>query len=119
MAPWGHVLSMVPAGKRGWRRGGGEGSLQPPFPTLSLCLVTSGGRGPQSRADPLPSRRLQVAVSGSWAGQVVAPVSGNSLGVQRAEIKPGVREIQLCKDERGKMGVRLRAIDKVRRCAGA
>ncbi|XP_040837634.1 syntenin-2 [Ochotona curzoniae] len=53
-----------------------------------------------------------VAVSGSWAGQVVAPVSGNSLGVQRAEIKPGVREIQLCKDERGKMGVRLRAIDK-------
>ncbi|XP_059561760.1 syntenin-2 isoform X3 [Myotis daubentonii] len=45
-------------------------------------------------------------------GQRVAPVSGNSLGVRRAEIKPGVREIHLCKDERGKTGLRLRAINK-------
>lgn len=40
-------------------------------------------------------------------------MSGNSLGVRRAEIKPGVREIHLCKDERGKTGLRLRAINKV------
>ncbi|XP_010611198.2 syntenin-2 isoform X1 [Fukomys damarensis] len=53
-----------------------------------------------------------TAVSGSWPGQLVAPVSGNNLGVQRAEIKPGVREIHLCKDERGKTGLRLQAIDK-------
>ena len=43
----------------------------------------------------------------------MAPVSGNSLGALRAEIKPGVREIHLCKDERGKTGLRLQAIDKV------
>ncbi|XP_006881461.1 PREDICTED: syntenin-2 [Elephantulus edwardii] len=49
---------------------------------------------------------------GPSPGLVVAPVSGNSLGVRRAEIKPGVREIHLCKDERGKTGLRLRAIDK-------
>nr|XP_051701129.1 syntenin-2 isoform X1 [Oryctolagus cuniculus] len=53
-----------------------------------------------------------VAVSGSWAGQVVAPVSGNNLGVRRAEIKPGVREIHLCKNEQDKIGLQLRAIDK-------
>uniref|UniRef100_A0A8C8YDI2 Syndecan binding protein 2 n=1 Tax=Prolemur simus TaxID=1328070 RepID=A0A8C8YDI2_PROSS len=53
-----------------------------------------------------------TAVSGPCPGQAVAPVSGNSLGVRRAEIKPGVREIHLCKDERGKTGLRLRAIDK-------
>ncbi|XP_036274503.1 syntenin-2 isoform X3 [Pipistrellus kuhlii] len=53
-----------------------------------------------------------TVVSGPLPGQVVAPVSGNSLGVRRAEIKPGVREIHLCKDERGKTGLRLRAIDK-------
>ncbi|KAM5246315.1 syntenin-2 [Ctenodactylus gundi] len=53
-----------------------------------------------------------MAVSSSWPGQVVAPVSGNSLGLRRAEIKPGVREIHLCKDERGKTGLRLRAVDK-------
>lgn len=51
-------------------------------------------------------------------GQVVAPVSGNNPGVKRAEIKPGVREIHLCKDERGKTGLRLRAIDKVGAAAG-
>ncbi|XP_001367355.2 syntenin-2 [Monodelphis domestica] len=45
-------------------------------------------------------------------GQMVAPVTGNNSGMRRAEIKPGVREIHLCKDEKGKMGLRLRAIDK-------
>lgn len=40
-------------------------------------------------------------------------MSGNSLGVLPGEVKPGVREIHLCKDERGKTGLRLRAIDKV------
>ncbi|XP_006162559.1 syntenin-2 isoform X2 [Tupaia chinensis] len=54
----------------------------------------------------------RTAVLGAWPGQVVAPVSGNNLGVRRAEIKPGVREIHLCKDERGKTGLRLRAINK-------
>ncbi|XP_067563815.1 syntenin-2 isoform X2 [Pseudorca crassidens] len=53
-----------------------------------------------------------AAVSGPSPGQVVAPVSGNSLGVLPGEVKPGVREIHLCKDERGKTGLRLRAIDK-------
>ncbi|XP_039719866.1 syntenin-2 isoform X2 [Pteropus medius] len=53
-----------------------------------------------------------MAVSGPLPGQMVAPVSQNSLGARRAEIKPGVREIHLCKDERGKTGLRLRAIDK-------
>jgi hypothetical protein len=56
---------------------------------------------------------LQIAVSCPWPSQVVAPVSGNNLGIRRAEIKPGVREIHLCKDERGKTGLQLRAIDKV------
>nr|XP_058894357.1 syntenin-2 isoform X7 [Kogia breviceps] len=53
-----------------------------------------------------------AAVSGPSPDQVVAPVSGKSLGVLPGEIKLGVREIHLCKDERGKTGLRLRAIDK-------
>ncbi|KAM6163459.1 syntenin-2 [Rhynchocyon petersi] len=53
-----------------------------------------------------------TVASGPSPGLVVAPVTGNSVGVRRAEIKPGVREIHLCKDERGKTGLRLRAIDK-------
>nr|BAG59197.1 unnamed protein product [Homo sapiens] len=56
-----------------------------------------------------------TAVSGPGPGQMVAPVTGYSLGVRRAEIKPGVREIHLCKDERGKTGLRLRKVDQVGR----
>uniref|UniRef100_A0A8C2P897 Syndecan binding protein 2 n=1 Tax=Capra hircus TaxID=9925 RepID=A0A8C2P897_CAPHI len=80
-------------------------SIPRPRPELYPgCLPCQyGGKGTPS---------LQAAVSGPSPGQVVAPVSGNSLGALRAEIKPGVREIHLCKDERGKTGLRLQAIDK-------
>ncbi|NWX00109.1 SDCB2 protein, partial [Caloenas nicobarica] len=45
-------------------------------------------------------------------GQLVAPLSGNNAGLRRAEIKPGVREIHLCKDERGKTGLHLKNVDQ-------
>ncbi|KAM4650315.1 syntenin-2 isoform 2-T2 [Amazona ochrocephala] len=45
-------------------------------------------------------------------GQLVAPLSGNNAGLRRAEIKPGVREIHLCKDERGKTGLQLKNVDQ-------
>ncbi|XP_065547892.1 syntenin-2 [Lathamus discolor] len=50
--------------------------------------------------------------SGPPPGQVVAPLSGSSAGLRRAEIKPGVREIHLCKDERGKTGLQLKNVDQ-------
>ncbi|XP_074867732.1 syntenin-2 isoform X3 [Carettochelys insculpta] len=43
---------------------------------------------------------------------LVAPLTGNSLGLRRAEIRPGVRELHLCKDERGKTGLQLKSIDQ-------
>ncbi|NXQ72110.1 SDCB2 protein, partial [Quiscalus mexicanus] len=49
---------------------------------------------------------------GPSPGQLVAPLSGNSAGLRRAEIKPGVREIHLCKDERGKTGLQLKNVDQ-------
>ncbi|XP_054946661.1 syntenin-2 isoform X11 [Physeter macrocephalus] len=52
-----------------------------------------------------------AAVSGPSPDQAVAPVSGNNLGVLPGEVKPGVREIHLCKDDRGKTELRLRAIE--------
>uniref|UniRef100_UPI00398F8578 syntenin-1-like n=1 Tax=Pristiophorus japonicus TaxID=55135 RepID=UPI00398F8578 len=54
----------------------------------------------------------QVASNQSAFNNMVAPVTGNSLGLHRAEIKAGVREVILCKDQAGKVGLRLRAIDK-------
>ncbi|EAW86816.1 syndecan binding protein (syntenin), isoform CRA_d, partial [Homo sapiens] len=42
---------------------------------------------------------------------MVAPVTGNDVGIRRAEIKQGIREVILCKDQDGKIGLRLKSID--------
>ncbi|XP_074148957.1 syntenin-2 [Sminthopsis crassicaudata] len=60
----------------------------------------------------LASANDNQVVTPTVQGQMVAPVTGNNAGARRAEIKPGVREIHLCKDEKGKTGLRLQAIDK-------
>lgn len=44
---------------------------------------------------------------------MVAPVTGNDAGIRRAEIKQGIREVILCKDQDGKIGLRLKSIDNV------
>lgn len=55
--------------------------------------------------------------SGSaWAS---APITGSDVGIRRAEIRQGVREVVLCKDNDGKIGLRLKAIDNVRDCSRA
>lgn len=60
----------------------------------------------------LPVADNQVAVpSLSGVGGMVRPVTGADVGIRRAEIRPGLREIILCKDQDGKVGLRLRAID--------
>ncbi|KAM8862936.1 syntenin-2 [Spinachia spinachia] len=60
----------------------------------------------------LPVADNQVAVSSlSCVGGMVRPVTGADVGIRRAEIRPGLREIILCKDQDGKVGLRLRSID--------
>jgi syntenin-1 len=43
---------------------------------------------------------------------MVAPLSGNSVGLVRAQVTHGVRELILCKDQKGKVGLRVQAINK-------
>ena len=58
---------------------------------------------------------MQVGVRQASTGSMqVAPITGDSIGLRRAEVKQGVREIILCKDGDGKIGLRVRAINKVR-----
>lgn len=65
-----------------------------------------------STAGPLVPRP-QAAVAIPQTSGMVAPVSGdNNLGIRRAEIKQGIREVVLCKDGSGKVGLRVRAINK-------
>ena len=44
---------------------------------------------------------------------MIAPLSGSSVGFKRAQITHGLREVYLCKDEKGKIGIRVKAMNKV------
>ncbi|KAM4688450.1 syntenin-1 [Discoglossus pictus] len=58
----------------------------------------------------VPAAGNQVARP-SAMNNMVAPISGSDVGIRRAEIKQGVREVILCKDQDGKIGLRLKSID--------
>ncbi|XP_053571038.1 syntenin-1 [Bombina bombina] len=58
----------------------------------------------------VPSDARQVARP-SAMNNMVAPVTGSDVGIRRAEIKQGVREVIMCKDQDGKIGLRLKSID--------
>ncbi|XP_028406341.1 syntenin-1-like [Dendronephthya gigantea] len=58
----------------------------------------------------VPSGGRQLATVASGA---IAPVTGaNNIDVKRSEIKQGVREVTLCKDAKGKVGLRVRHVNK-------
>ncbi|XP_073165073.1 syntenin-2 isoform X2 [Lepidochelys kempii] len=60
----------------------------------------------------VPASGNAGALVPSSQGVLVAPLTGNNLGLRRAEIRPGLRELHLCKDERGKTGLKLKSIDQ-------
>ncbi|KAK1173783.1 syntenin-1 [Acipenser oxyrinchus oxyrinchus] len=53
----------------------------------------------------------QIATRPSALNYMTAPISGSDFGIRRAEIKQGIREVILCKDMDGKIGLRLKSID--------
>ncbi|KAL8570741.1 hypothetical protein ACOMHN_039175 [Nucella lapillus] len=58
---------------------------------------------------PLVAQNTQVARPSQG---MVAPITGNeNKGLMRAEIKQGIREVVLCKDEKGMLGVRVRHVN--------
>lgn len=55
-----------------------------------------------------------VAPRTSALSYMNAPITGNDCGIRRAEIRQGIREVILCKDSDGKIGLRLKSVDNVR-----
>jgi len=53
----------------------------------------------------------QSAALGAKPNLQVAPITGNNVGLARAEIKGGIRQVILCKDQDGKCGLRLRHVN--------
>ncbi|KAI4487132.1 hypothetical protein M0802_012006 [Mischocyttarus mexicanus] len=51
------------------------------------------------------------AETSSSLNSMVAPLSGQSLGLQRAYVTNGIRELTLCKDKHGKVGLRVHSVN--------
>lgn len=58
------------------------------------------------------SQQLTSYVPPSMPNNMVAPLSGSSVGLARAGTTNGIRELVLCKDGKGKVGLRVQAINK-------
>lgn len=59
-----------------------------------------------------PPKENQVALRPGQSQMMVAPITGENKGMVRAEIKQGVREVICCKDGDGKIGLRVKSINK-------
>lgn len=82
------------------------------YPSLSDYMGLEITPDMISRMAVVPAQPSQVAVRSAGGSQVVAPVTGNNVGLQRAEIKSGIREVILCKDQDGKLGLRVQSVNK-------
>ncbi|KAL4635222.1 syntenin-1 isoform X1 [Arapaima gigas] len=84
------------------------------YPELSEFMglnLTEDALRQACAAVPMGDSFGQVATRPSALSYMTAPVTGNDRGVRRAEIKQGVREVILCKDMDGKIGLRLKSVD--------
>ena len=58
------------------------------------------------------NQQLTSYVPPSMPNNMVAPLSGTSVGLARAGNTNGIRELILCKDAKGKVGIRAQSINK-------
>lgn len=58
------------------------------------------------------AQQLTSYVPPSLPNNMVAPLSGSSVGLARAGTTNGIRELILCKDVKGKVGLRVQSINK-------
>jgi len=61
----------------------------------------------------LPSNQTALSVANTgYGGGMIAPISGSSPGLIRAQVSHGVRQVVLCKDGAGKIGLKVKAVNK-------
>ncbi|XP_007421695.1 syntenin-1 [Python bivittatus] len=90
-----------------------DGNLYPKlYPELSQYMGLSLNDDEiQRNLSVIPAANSQALVARPASDYMVAPVTGNDAGIRRAEIKQGIREGILCKDQDGKIGLRLKSVD--------
>lgn len=98
----------------------GSGAGAPPPPSSSLAaLYPSLGEfmGMEVSHDTvrqnLPEEVGHEVISYQSKSKMVAPITGqDNMGVMRAEVKQGVRQVVACKDGSGKLGLRVQHVNK-------
>jgi len=62
--------------------------------------------------EPKNALSLPSSASSYSGGGIVAPLSGSNPGVIRAQVSHGVRQVVVCKDAEGKVGLKVKDINK-------
>ncbi|XP_062920043.1 syntenin-1-like [Mobula hypostoma] len=89
-----------------------DGALYPRlYPELSQYMGLNLNDEEIQKNMSLVAASDQTVARPSGVNYMVAPVTGNDVGLRRAELKQGIRELILCKDQDGKVGIRLKSID--------
>lgn len=96
---------------------GAEDKFQALYPTLDDYMGISLSRDLPPEMTALatrpPAQMVPHQIGGaSRLSTMVAPISGSSVGLRRAEVSHGIREVVLCKDQDKKVGLRLESINK-------
>jgi syntenin-1 len=84
----------------------GLAELAESYGGLDISMLTL-----QKYVTPEVASQMQVAPFSS-AAPIAAVTPLGDKGIARAEIKQGVREVIVCKDQKGKVGVSMKSIDK-------
>jgi len=62
---------------------------------------------------PMPQYQPPAVPSSQLSANLVAPISQQNLvGIQRSEIKQGLRQVILCKDAKGLVGMKIKSVQK-------
>jgi len=58
------------------------------------------------------SQRGSSQITGPGSSAMVAPLSGHSAGLVKTQVSHGVRQIVLCKDQKNKIGLKVKSVNK-------
>ncbi|KAG7188574.1 hypothetical protein KM043_008205 [Ampulex compressa] len=92
-------------------------SVNPLYPSLGdymgleLSEEAIAENMPEYAVSVRESMTVSIPAASGPLANMVAPLSGQSLGLQKAHVTNGIRELMLCKDKDGKIGLRVHSVN--------
>lgn len=91
-----------------------QANLETLYPTLDDYMglsLTSSEMAVIGRQSEVSNRYYNEVVLGT-NNAMIAPISSTSVGLKRANVTHGIREVVVCKDRESKIGMRVQSINK-------